>query len=97
MGSAQGSFREVSAVGTVSGESIQWACKRMEEFYAIHKNGGFVHLTEAVDTLLESVGLTGYVAEDFCTWVDEFVGDGYDIPVSLGLLIGLLAADHEKW
>ena len=96
MGGAQAAARIVS--NSVSPESIRWACKRLEEFYAIHKDDGFTNLTEAMSVLTESVGLTSdEIGTWFCEWVNGFLGDGYDIPVTLGLLVGLMAADREKW
>lgn len=78
-------------------ESFAWACTRMEEFYAVQRNGDQNSLTEAVTTLRESYGLTDDLLERLDKWTDDFCGERYTEPVVLGFLLGLMASEYEKW
>lgn len=78
-------------------EGLAWACKRLEEFYAIHKSREHKDLTEAVTTLREGFGLTDEVAEQYVEWVHDFIGEQYDQSMILGLLVGVMAVDNQRW
>lgn len=81
----------------VTSESLNWACKRLEEFYAVHSGGSASEMTAAVGTLREAFGLDDELADQFCEWVQRFVGEEHDMPMLLGLLVGLMASDKERW
>lgn len=82
---------------TLTPESLAWACKRLEEFNAVHQDGTLTDIVEAVSVLREGVGLDNAMLEDFASWTTDFVGDGYGQFALLGLLIGVLAVDHQQW
>lgn len=78
-------------------KSLLEACNRLEDFYVVQKSGGETGLTDAVTVLRESYGLDDDLTNAFADWVTEFCGDGYSGTVTLGLLIGLMAVDLDKW
>ena len=76
---------------------LAWACSRLEDFYAIHKDTSFREMIEAVTTLREGYGIDDEVADQYIKWVHKFAGEQYDEPMLLGLLVGIMAADHNNW
>lgn len=81
----------------ITPESLTWACKRIEDFYSIHKNKSHRDLTDAVTVLREGYGLDDSLTERYVDWIHGFIGEQYDEPMLLGLLVGVMASEHKNW
>jgi len=78
-------------------DAIAWAGRMLEDFYTIHKNENARDMAEAVTTLREGYGIDDEIADLYIRWIHKFVGEEYDEPMLLGLLVGVMASEYEKW
>lgn len=81
----------------VTEESLHQALRRITDFSLVHSGTiDPVEKLEALTILRASLGLTDDMLVDLDNWVDSITGDaGYTPAVLLGLIVGLIAADHE--
>jgi hypothetical protein len=74
-------------------EGIDFATGRIEDFYSVH--GEWRELIRGLSVLRESLGLDDSLVDQLSTWVKDFTGDpDYTPSILLGLMLGLIVADH---
>ncbi len=76
-------------------DSLGAAIRRIYDFAAVHQHGDATDRDEALTVLRESLGITDEVLLQFTGWIEEFIGDE-SAGALLGLMVGLIAADHES-
>lgn len=77
-------------------ESLEWACNRLNDFSEVHQGTEWNEKLEALTVLRASLGISDQMMTDFAKWAASFVGvEEYAVPMLLGLMIGLIAADRE--
>lgn len=75
---------------TLSKEALAYATQRVEDFATVNKFRAPVEKIEAVNTWLAYLGLEDGRYDEFCEWLDRFLGPGWDGPVLIGFAVGLL-------
>ena len=81
----------------ITQDSIAWACRVLEDFYTIHKDKGTRDMAEAVTVLREGYGIDDELANLYVEWIHKFVGEQHDEPMLLGLLVGVMASEFDRW
>lgn len=80
----------------VSVESLTWACRRVEDFYTVHKDGELPDVVEAVTVLRNSLGVNDELMDGFEAWAHEWLDGAMSMgEMTLGFMIGLIALDRE--
>lgn len=74
----------------LSESALAYACRRVEDFARVNRPRSGAEKAEAIDTWLAYLGLEGDRYEQFCDWLDRFLGPGWDGPVLIGFAVGLL-------
>lgn len=54
-------------------------------------------MAEAVTTLREGYGIDDELANQYVDWIHKFVGEQHDEPMLLGLLMGIMASEYDRW
>jgi hypothetical protein len=71
------------------------AIRRIEDFAAVH-SAADDDLLEALAILRESLGISDEMMNNLAEWAEIFLGDDVAAPLLLGLMLGLIAADHDR-
>lgn len=80
----------------LSPDGLTYALRRIEDFYAVQRQGEVVEKAVALGILKESLGVDSAMTVQFKEWIVEFIEDEeYVAPMLLGLMIGLIAHDYE--
>lgn len=81
----------------LSEDSLKWACRRIEDFYAVHELDETHQAEAAVGTLRRSLGISDAAIAEFDQWCRAYLDEGESVGLlTLGLMIGLIAADQEN-
>lgn len=75
-------------------EALEYAQSRLEDFYEVQRRNE--RKDQAFTVLRTSMGLDETLSAHLKEWVESFVGPDYTPGVLLGLVLGLIAADHES-
>jgi hypothetical protein len=79
----------------VTEDSLRYAIKRVEDFYAVQRDAPFSHKIDAVNTLLGSMGLTAEIKLMLLEWIEKFADESNSGSVMLGILVCLFAHDYN--
>lgn len=79
----------------LSAEALDWACRRIEDFYAVHEGREMPDAIEAVNILRRSLGISDELFNEFHEWAETYGARSVG-SLTLGLMIGLIAADRER-
>lgn len=78
----------------VTEESLRAAIRHITDFAAVHHGKG--DYNEALFVLRDSLGITEEMVAELGHWCDDFVGLDVSAPLLLGVMMGLIAADHAR-
>jgi hypothetical protein len=75
--------------------ALKAAFRRLEDFRDV-QGADSKTLSEGLTILREGLGITDEIIDEIAEWAESYAGDrGYGPPLMLGLMVGLIAADHE--
>jgi hypothetical protein len=75
-------------------DSLRVAMRRIQDFSSVHYGTG--EYMEPLTILRESLGITDEIQNELTEWCDTFLEDDVAAPVLLGVMMGLIAADHAR-
>jgi len=74
---------------------LVFAMDRLDDFRAVHSNEDKNEQIDALDTMLEFIGLKDSAKMDLMRWIQEKDGHGQEGGFLLGVIIGVIAAKHR--
>ena len=73
-----------------------FAMGRLDDFKAVHAEGGINEIYDALDIMLESLGITDIAEMDLINWLHSRNGHGQEGGFLLGLIIGINACKNAS-
>ena len=72
-----------------------FAMDRLDDFKAVHSGEAKNEQIDALDTMLEFIGLNDSAKIDLMHWIQDKDGHGQEGGFLLGVVIGVIAAKHR--
>jgi hypothetical protein len=72
-----------------------FAMDRLDDFKAVHSGEAKNKQIDALDTMLEFIGLNDSAKIDLMHWIQDKDGHGQEGGFLLGVVIGVIAAKHR--
>ena len=78
----------------VSKSDFTFAMDRLDDFRAVHTGEDMGNQLDALDIMVESIGLGDSAKIDLMHWIQDRDGHGQEGGFLLGVIIGILATEH---
>ena len=78
----------------VSKSDFTFAMDRLDDFRAVHTGEDKGNQLNALDIMVESIGLGDSAKMDLMHWIQDRDGHGQEGGFLLGVIIGIVAAEH---
>lgn len=75
--------------------ALNYACQRVEDFALVNKQRSTDEKQDAVNLWLDHLGLDESLKQQFCEWLERFIGPGWDGAVMIGLAVGLYVNQYN--